>query len=170
MSSKYEQIRKFSTKSELESIIGKPKFQINNRFVFYYGNGLVIAYAPRRFRIEGTQRIEYGEEGMYAVSLYHYIDVEMLETQFRIGKMQIDDIVMREGQPISEKITYGMSFQDIHRMAIEERWDGYREGETRIITNGKAEVQNLFIMYEDYTLYFKGDSPQSKLSGYQLTL
>ncbi len=169
MYSKLRQIKRFSTKSEVDSIIGKPKFQLTDRLVYYYGKGILVAYSPRCFKVEGSQRNEYGEEGVYATSFYHFADVEMINVQFRINDFETEDALKLEEERIDDDIAYNMSFQDIHNMALDKKIGGYREGETQVMVNRKMEIQNLFIMYGQYTLFFRGKSKKNKMSGFQFT-
>jgi len=43
-----------------------------DRQLYYLGNGFMLSYTNRQFRIEGYERIEFGEEGEYALSLYYF--------------------------------------------------------------------------------------------------
>lgn len=57
------EIRKFTPKAEVDRILGASPVQIEDRPAWYYGGGFVLHYSPVRFRVEGIQRVEYGEPG-----------------------------------------------------------------------------------------------------------
>ncbi len=78
-------IKKFTARAELEQRVAKPMFQIEDRLVYYHGSGFAVYYSPRCFRIEGIQRVEYGQPGEYAVGLYHFSDVEALRTELGLS-------------------------------------------------------------------------------------
>lgn len=163
-------IKKFTTKSDIDILIGNPKFQIENRLVFYYGNGIFIAYSTKCFKIEGTQRTEYGEEGLYAVCFYHFCDTEMLKLHLNMASFSDDNLLEVSNVIIDNEISYGMSFKDIQKIKHSNQFtDSYREGATQVLEDNKMKTQNLFIMYGPYTLFFRGTSKNSKLSGFQYT-
>ena len=110
-----------------------------------------------------------GEEGLYATTVYHFNDVLMLKEYFDIEEPEMVDIVESHQKPIDGAITYDATFQDIHNMAS-NLGDKYREGERCELVNGDMKVQNLFIMYDRYTLFFRGESKKNKVSGFQYTL
>lgn len=169
MYTKIRKIERFSTKGEVDIFLGEPLFQINKRRVWYYGEGIVVAYSPRCFKVEGMERIEYGEEGLYATTVYHFNDVLMLKEYFDIEEPEIVDIVESPPKPVDGAITYDATFQDIHNMAS-DLGDNYREGERCGLVNGEMKVQNLFIMFDRYTLFFRGESKKNKVSGFQYML
>ena len=163
-------MKKFTTKNEIDKIIGVPKCQIGKRPLYYYGNGILISYSLKRFKVEGCERIEYGEEGMFAVSLYHFIDVEMLKEYFKLKFFEWDDIGGNSDNVIDEDVTYGKTFAEIHDLGLNKKYvNHYREGENCVLVDGKLAVQNLFIMYGTYTLFFRGKSKKNKIAGFQFT-
>ena len=82
-------VKKFTPKSELDKIIGTPLFQLENRPVYYYGNGIAVYFSSQCFRVEGIQRVEYGALGEYAVGIYHFSDVTALKTGFSVREKSI---------------------------------------------------------------------------------
>lgn len=164
-------IKKFTTKDVIDSIIGKPLFQIGDRMVFYYGKGVLVAYSPRCFKIEGIKRIEYGDKGYYATSIYHFADIEMLKRYFGINTFPSEDFESNSIHMIEDGVDYSKTFTDICQLRLEKIYEPhYRDGETRVLENGKMIVQNLFIMFGAYTLFFRGKSKKNKLSGFQYVL
>lgn len=171
MFSKIKEIKKFTEKKEIDSIIGPPKFQVDDRNVYYYGNGLLIAYYQRCFKINGVERIEYGDEGEYAVDIYHFMDLEMLNKIFDLSSYSVSDVISDFSYAIDDGVSYGKTFAQIHNLKLYREYpDCYMEGETRFLENGEICIRNLFIMYDRYTLYFRGKSKKSKLSGFKYVL
>ena len=72
MWSRMKEICKFTPRAELEKLVGPAKFQLEDRPAYYHGGGFVVCYSPMRFRVEGLQRVEYGQPGEYAVGMYHF--------------------------------------------------------------------------------------------------
>ncbi len=171
MYTKIKNIEKFTPKEEVDSIIGPPRWQLENRLVYYYGNGFIIAYSSMCFRVEGCERIEYGEEGVYAVSVYHFCDVQMLKEYFNLEHFEEDDKNCMLCDAIVGAVDYAKSFSEIHSMELhKQNINHYREGETRVMENGKMKIQNLFIMCDAFTFLFRGNSKKGKLSGFRYTL
>ncbi len=103
MWSTLKNIPKFTKKSELDAMIGKPKFQIEDCPAYYYGGGIVVHFSPKCFRIEGIQRVEYGNVDEYAVGLYHFSDVGALMTFLGLDSFPVNDVV-----PLEEDILDGV--------------------------------------------------------------
>lgn len=165
-----KKMKKFTTKEEIDKIFGQPKCQIEDRQLYYYGNGLFIAYSVKCFKVENCERIEYGEDGVYAVCIYHFADVKMIKEYFELDDFKADDIE-EFTHIIDDEVTYGKTFYEIHNLGLEKiNMDYYREGENWAFINGKMEIQNLFIIYGSYTLLFRGHSKENKISGFQYTL
>lgn len=164
-------IKKFATKEDVDSIIGEPILQISDRMVFYYGKGVLVAYSPRCFKGEGIDRIEYGDKGYYAVSIYHFADLEMLKLYFNIDTFSAEDIESNNIFMIEDDVDYSKSYTDVCKLRLDRIYKlHYREGETHVFKNGKMIVQNLFIMFGAYTLFFRGKSKKNKISGFQYVL
>ena len=163
-------IKKFTTKSEVDKVLGEPKFQLNGR-VYYYGKGMLIAYAPIRFKVEGMERIEYGEKGEYVINVYCFTDVEMLKLEFELNDFGATDMTEISRCVIEGEISSDSSFREIHKLKVDGRLPGnYREGETRRLENDELIVKNLFIQYERYMFFFLGKSKKGKMSGFEYTL
>lgn len=160
-------IQKFTKKSELDAIIGEPMFQLEDRPAYYYGGGIVIFFAPKCFRIEGIQRIEYGEVGEYAVGLFHFPDITVLKVQLGLDSFPANDVVPLEDDIVDGVISYHSTFNDIHKYAVENVFEDYQEGETQMLVDGKMTLVNRFIWCGQYELYFHGRSRRTKLSGFQ---
>ena len=162
------QIRRFMQKNEVDSLIGEPLFQIDERLLYYYGDGVIISYTSKCFKVVNGKRIKHGEEGMYALAVLHFSDVEMLKLYLRLDSFDEKNAITCNDFCIDGTITYDMTFQDIHELAVKKVFNGtYREGETRRIVDGKMKTVNLFIMHDNYTLFFRGKSEKSKVSGFK---
>ncbi|NBI11594.1 hypothetical protein D1641_16585 [Colidextribacter sp. OB.20] len=164
-----KQIKKFTAKSELDRVIGRPRFQLEDRPAYYYGGGFVVHYSPRAFRVEGLQRVEYSGPGEYAVGLYHFSTAAALKTELGLDDFEADDPAPLEGGILDGTITYSSTFDDVHRWAVGRLLEHYQEGETRRLVDGKMTLLHRFIMCDAYWLYFDGKSRRTKLSGFQFT-
>ena len=167
MWSTLKNIPKFTKKSELDAMIGKPKFQIEDRPAYYYGGGIVVHFSPKCFRIEGIQRVEYGSVDEYAVGLYHFSDVGALMTFLGLDSFPANDVVPLEEDILDGVITYHSTFNDIHRHAVGNFFEDYQEGITQRMVDGEMVFLNRFIQCGQYDLYFYGKSKRTKLSGFQ---
>ena len=161
-----KEIRKFTPKAEVDRILGVSPVQIKNRPSWYYGGGFVLHYSPVRFRIEGIQRVEYGQPGEYAVGLYHFSDVEALRTELGLDAFPAEDAAPLE-QGIDGGIAYGMTFHQLHRWACEAMPGDHREGETWRQVQGELTLLRRFIQCGPYELYFYGKSRRTKLTGFR---
>ena len=159
-------IKKFTARAELEQRVAKPMFQIEDRLVYYHGSGFAVYYSPRCFRIEGIQRVEYGQPGEYAVGLYHFSDVEALRTELGLDAFPAEDAAPLE-QGIDGGIAYGMTFHQLHRWACEAMPGDHGEGETWRQVQGELTLLRRFIQCGPYELYFYGKSRRTKLTGFR---
>ena len=86
MWSRMKEICKFTPRAELEKLVGPAKFQLEDRPAYYHGGGFVVCYSPMRFRVEGLQRVEYGQPGEYAVGMYHFSSDESLRLEMGLDR------------------------------------------------------------------------------------
>lgn len=171
MFSRVRDIKKFTTKEKIDYMFGNAFFQIKTLPIYYYGNGFFVAYVSRKFRVECDKRIEYGEEGMYAISVYHFKDIEMLKANFGLDYFEVDDIKYCTQDVIEGDITYDISFKELQKMELKHKYiNSYMEGERRRLIDGKMRVINLFIMCGSYTFFFYGKSKNGLLSGFEYVL
>lgn len=162
-------VKKFTPKSELDKIIGAPLFQLEDRPAYYYGKGIIVYYSPRCFKIEGIQRVEYGEPGEYAVGIYHFSDAVALKTEFGLDSFNASDVTPLEDDIVEGVISYHSTYSEIYEWIQKNPSDYQNGGETRRLVNGKMILQNLFIEYGQYTFFFYGKSKRTKLTGFQFT-
>lgn len=160
-------IKKFTSKSELDKIIGAPLFQLEDRPVYYYGGGIAVYYSPKCFRIEGIQRVEYGVPGEYAVGLYHFSDAVAFKMELGLDTFDADDVAPLECDIIDGAVSYRSTFHDILQWAQKDPSEYCQTGETQRLVDGKMTFLNLFIMYGQYQFYFYGKSKRTKLSGFK---
>ena len=99
-----KEICKFTPRAELEKLAGPAKFQLEDRPAYYHGGGFVVCYSPMRFRVEGLQRVEYGQPGEYAVGLYHFSSDEGLRLE-----MGLDRAATEDAAPIGRRSWRGAS-------------------------------------------------------------
>lgn len=160
-------IPKFTTKSSIDIAIGEPKLQLEGRPVYYYGNGTMVHYSAMCFRIEGTERIEYGVSGEYAVGLFHFSNSDSLKKCMGLEIFDANDVARFSDDIIEGVITYDSTFMDVHNWAITKGLINYREGIKQGLVDGRMEFLNSFIQYGQYELYFYGKSKKTKVSGFR---
>ena len=160
-------IPKFTAKSSIDIAIGKPKFQLEGRPVYYYGHGIMVYYSAMCFRIEGIERIEYGIPGEYAVGLLHFSNSDSLKKYMGIESFDANDVTPFSGDIMGGVITYDSTFMDVHNWAMTKGRIDYHEGITQGLVDGKMEFLNSFIQYGQYELYFYGKSKKTKVSGFR---
>jgi hypothetical protein len=76
---KISKIKKFTLIDDVFKIIGKPMFRLGTRQIYYIGDGFLISYSSIKFRIENNTKIEYGDQGEYALSIYYFSNKQNLE-------------------------------------------------------------------------------------------
>ena len=160
-------IKKFTPKAELDKIIGAPRFQIEDRPMYYYGKGFAVYYSPQCFRIEGIQRVEYGVPGEYAVGLYHFSETDALKKDFGLNVFEVDDVAPLEDDIIDSAISYRSTYSDIYTWVRQNSFDYQGRGETQNLVDGKMTFKNSFIRYGQYEFLFFGKSKRTKLTGFQ---
>ena len=82
-------IKKFTELEEIFEKIGEPLFRLENRPIYYMGEGFFIAYTERKFRVENLNREESGETGEYLLSIYYFSDIKNIELFFKIDKNNV---------------------------------------------------------------------------------
>ena len=85
------EIPKFTPKAEVDRIFGASPVRIEDRPAWYYGGGFVLHYSPVRFRVEGIQRVEYGEPGEYIVGGWHFPDADTLKLELGLTCFDAED-------------------------------------------------------------------------------
>lgn len=158
---------KFTTRSDIDIAIGKPKFQLDSRPVYYYGNGMMVYYSKMCFRIGGVQRIEYGVPDEYAVGAFHFSSSNSLKKCMGLEAFNADDVKRFDDDIIDGAISYDSTFMDVHNWAIKNGLNDYHEGITQVLVDGKMEFFNSFIQYGQYELYFCEKSKKTKISGFR---
>lgn len=166
-------LKKFTELEEIFEKIGNPLFKLENKQVYYMGNGFFISYTDRKFRIENLNREEYGDIGEYILSIYYFNDIYNIESFFKIDKndYNFDDKIKQNCFEIYKDITSISKFKDMQEI-LRKNTDGiyYREGESRGLKNGEFEFKNKFISFGDYTFLYFGKSKLTILGGIELVL
>lgn len=160
------EIRKFTPKAEVDRILGVSPVQIEDRPAWYYCGGFVIHYSPVRFRIEGIQRVEYGEAGEYIVGGWHFPDVGTLKMELGLTCFDAADAAPLEEDIVDGVITYQSTFQEIRQCAARRSLEYYSEGETRRLADDQMVFQKRWIAWNQYELYFHGKPRKTKVSGF----
>lgn len=167
------QIKKFIPLQEVFNRFGTPKFKLGERPIYYIGNGLLASYTNKKFRIENSSRIEYGDEGEYILSIYFFMKKKELEDYFKLKEEKYDfegDIL-----GISFKIMDGVEINSTFDQVTEllrliPNSEYYQEGETRAFRDGVFEFQNKYVIWRDFTFLFFGKNKKTPLSAFELTL
>lgn len=168
MWSRLKTIKKFTPKLVIDKIIGTPICQLENRLVYYYGKGIVVCYTPRCFKIEGIQRVEYGDSGEYAVRMYYFSDVVSLKTELGLADFYANDIVPLENDIIDGAVFCSSTRGEIEKWMRKNPSGDYQSGGiTQRLVNGKMTFKNLFISYGQYEFFFYGKSKRTKLTAFQ---
>lgn len=163
--SELNQIKKFTPINQLPI----SKCLITDRPLYYLGNGFLISYTDRRFNVEGDERIEYGDEGEYALNIYYFQNRQELEMYFKLKEALIDYYELPgKSFEISEGIFIGDTFQEVNRLLRDN--SKYQDGETRALRNGAFRFQNSYISWTDYNFFFFEKSKKASLTGFQYTL
>lgn len=165
-------VKKFTPMNVFFNKFRKPLFKMGNRPVYYMGNGFLVSYSSKMFRVENNSRVEYGDEGEYALSAYYFLKKQDLEAHFKIKQEQYNF----EGDEL------GGVFEIIDTISINSTYEQvascfrqkssiayYQEGETRAFNNGRFEFQNNFVTCGNYTFFFFGKSKKTKVGGFEFT-
>ncbi len=166
------QVKKFTPMNDFINKFGKPLFKMGSRPVYYIGNGFLVSYSPKIFRVENNSRVEYGDEGEYALSVYYFVKKQDLEAHFKIKQEQYN----------FESDELGGVFEIIDTIGVNSTYEQvtsyfrqkssvayYQEGQTRAFNNGKFEFLNNFVTWGSYTFFFFGKSKKTKVSGFEFT-
>lgn len=151
---------------------GKPMFKMGSRPVYYIGNGYLISYSPKMFKVENSSRIEYGNEGEYALSMLYFVKKQNLEAHFKIKQEQynFESDELGEVFEIIDTIGINSTFEQVtNYFKQKSNIAFYQEGETRVFNNGKFEFQNNFVTWGNYSFFFFGKSKKTKVSGFEFT-
>lgn len=166
------QIKKFTPMQEILKHYGQPRFILDSRPVLYLGNGFLISYTTRKFKIEGGERIEYGDEGQYALSVYYFQKKNELELYFKLesGNYDFEGDILGNSFEILEKVSLNSTYEEVTkqlRLGLNSVY--YQEGETRAFSKQNFGFQNKFIMWGNYIFLFFGEKKTTKLSAFEFT-
>lgn len=169
MWNKLNSIQRFTPLNEVFDLYGHPKFRLGTRPVYYMGKGFLISYTSKKFRVENNNRIEFGEKGEYALSIYFFINRKELERYFKINQEEYEfEECIEDNFDIFEGVNTNLSFQQV-KASIDKKSElaFYQEGETRGFINGKFNFSNKYIVWGRYTFLFFGKSNSTKLSAFE---
>ncbi len=164
-----QSIKLFTPVKDLKTTLNMEK--VDDRPLYYLGNGFFLSYTERRFEIKNNERLEYGEEGEFAQNIYYFLYDNEIVQYFKMPVSFIGDSNKqpREEFFIIDKISIGTSLNKvISELGLHVN---FIPGETRIFKNGKFYFQNYYIQYGNYDFYFFNHSKvKSKLTGFLFTL
>ncbi len=166
-------IKKFTPVSEIFKQFNSPLFKLGERPAYYMGNGFLLSYSSNMFKIVNNNRVQFGDEGEYALSVYYFIERKYLEAYFKIGgeKFDFKNDILGELNVIFEPVKMEWTFEQVSmylRTKANEVY--YHEGETRTLNGDVFGFQNHFINYDNYTFFFFEKSKKTKISGFEFVL
>ncbi|MFZ5354443.1 MAG: hypothetical protein ACOZCL_17205 [Bacillota bacterium] len=164
------QVKKFTPMKDFIDKYGEPIFKLGARPVYYMGNGFLVSFSDKMFKVENSTRIEYGDEGEYAISIYYFTRKQDLEAHFKIKNEQFDFEGDDLGGTINiiDEISINSSYEQVASFFKQKsNLAYYQEGETRAFKNGKFDFQNNFVTWGNYTFFFFGKSKKTKVSGFE---
>ena len=167
----FRDIKKLTTKKEVDRVYGKPHVQIGDLPVYYYGNGFLIGYVNNRYKVQRGKNFKNRSKEEFAHTIYHFGNTQFLPLHFGVDNIKLDDAEKFEGNIINQFATYNSTFIEILNWTNAGFHNVYTtSGETRRLINGKVERINIFITYGQYTLYFYEKEINSKVSGFEFVL
>jgi hypothetical protein len=165
-------IKKFTPLNDLFREYGNPLFKLGNGAAYYVGNGLLLTYSHIRFKVENSCRIEYGEEGEYALSVCYFVNKKNIEVYLKLldSEFNFDNEVFNNSFNIIDEISVSSTFAEVSNKLREKAGSAYyQEGEKRALKSGKFVFQNNFIIWGNYTFFFFGKSKKTKMGGFEYT-
>ncbi|WP_371375255.1 hypothetical protein [Sporomusa aerivorans] len=164
-------INKFTPIKDVFEKIGLPKFKLGSRPIYYMGNGFLISYSNKMFKVENSNRVEYGVEGEYVLSIYYFSNKHELET-FYIMKDEYysfeGDVLSSDNFEIFDEIKLGITYEQLNNyLRNKQPRMFYQNGETRTLSNGKFCFQNNYVHWGNHIFFFFGKSKNTKLSGFE---
>ncbi len=164
---------KFTPLEKVFEKYGKPKFKLGDRPVYYMGNGFLLSYCERKFKVEGLNRVEYGDLGEYILSASFFRHKQELILSYHIEENEeypFDSDTFGSEFEIVEGVKVGFTFEDVTKILRPiSSLVYYREGETKSMKNGVFKFRNQFIEYGNYTFIFFGKFKKTKLSAFDFT-
>ena len=167
------QIEKFTPIKNVFESIGAPKFKLGIKPVYYMGRGYLISYTPMKFRVENSKRVEFGDNGEYALNIYFFMLKQELKEYFKINdeKYVFEGETLGEPFEIFDSISINSTYEEvINILRPKSTLAYYQDGETKVMKNGVFEFQNNFVIWSNFNFLFYGKSKKTKLSAFQFTL
>jgi len=189
-------IRRFMTMEEVFKQIGKPKFKIQYRNLYYMGDGFFIGYCKTQFSLSGkpdssiwniiySGSIEakswdsyegksfniktYGNEGEYAINIYFFPTEQDIRECLNINTrlFQFGDINKVKRFNLTENIKFGDYFLKVNRKRKELR--KINIGTNKYFGSGSSGKSESLHM-DNYEFYYLKTSLFSKMNGFRVTL
>ncbi|WP_139025425.1 hypothetical protein [Acetonema longum] len=166
-------VKKFTPSEEIFKRFGFPKFKLGSRPVYYMGNGFLLGFSSKMFKVDNSNRVEYGEEGEYALRVHYFKNKHDVEAIFKIKNEPFpfdEDILGNRDFEIIEEIETNSTFEHVTAcLRAKSNAVYYREGETRALRDGAFVFQNKFVTWDNYTFLFFDTSKKAKMSGFEYT-
>lgn len=170
---KLQQIPKFKPVESVFNEVCHPKFRIANLMAYYLGNGFILSFSDKQFKIEDLKRIEYGDIGEYALRISFFLNKSELVKCFMIEEkiFEHEPQVLGDNFRIVNNISLEDSFEEVSKQL---RSDAsklyYDEGETYKMNNDILVFEKRFIKWGNYEFFFFQDSIKSKMTAFTMTL
>jgi len=172
-------IKRFTPMSEVFITVGNPRFRLGNRKIYYMGNGFVITYSPKMFRVENLEagddfdKTEYGSEGEYAVSVSFFKSIEDLKSYFFLRNEHYDFIESEFGKTVEivDDITTDSRLGELSsRLRIDSRGKGYSASESRTPIDGDFKFRNITLYWDKFEFLFFSQDKETQMGGFSFIL
>jgi hypothetical protein len=168
----------------LIDFVEKPKFfslselkQYHNTFIklgdrdtFYCSNGIFLGFSRKRYIIEKSNREEFGEPGVYIISVSAFTQPEYAKTFFRLSDSEIGEMSgWTEKIQFIPNVVFGMKFKEAQKVfsSLNRPDVFHQEGESRGLNESKEFVfQYDYIKYDNISYYFFGHPKKGTLQGF----
>ncbi|QNK55156.1 hypothetical protein [Paenibacillus sp. PAMC21692] len=163
---KLKEIHRFMPLSDVFRDIKVPIMKIENRPLYYLGEGVLISFSERQFIVEDFNRKEVGIEGEYALNLFYFSDVNRINKHFNT----LTEFVPFMSQPfiIDHEISIGNSaLQVAHKLKRKEI--RFESNLTRKFNNGIYDFYSNVINFYNYQLLFFSEDKQATLEAFSYT-
>jgi hypothetical protein len=165
-------IPRFTPLSTVFECYGQPKFRLGNGYSYYMGQGFIISYSDKQFKVKDSTRIEYGEPGEYALSVKYYMYCNELELAYKLerGSYRFEGDILGNTFEIIEGISLGDSLEEVRSLLrMKSNSVYYTEGESQrfIKESGNFEFEHNWVEYGNYKFFFYGKSKKTCMSGFE---
>jgi hypothetical protein len=143
-----------------------PELKIEDRPLYYMGEGIFIDYTDKQFIIESLERVEYGEVGEYALNVAVYRSTTEISSSLNLRRLDFNFETSPLIIPFGNGISFGISHKETIKILIKSNLF-YQEFETRRFNK---ELNTFYlarreIHCNDYILEYYGKVRNSAILG-----